>query len=294
MPRIHPTAILSGECELADDVEIGPGCVLSGAVRLGAGVRLIGNCYLSGPVVIGEGTVVYPFACIGFPPQDVKFSPDAVTAGVEVGARCVIREHVTIHAASNDRAPTRLGDHVYMMVSTHVAHDCRIGDRATFVNGAGIAGHGEVGSDVVLGGNAVIHQHCRVGRLVIMSGDCAVSLDVPPFCMVNERNRIGGLNEIGLRRAGFAREHITALRAVFRDALRVPMPRRELLGVLEPVAAEVPPVAELRDFIASSRRGITPGFGKPPRDLVFWLRSRGGEGLDGAASRILRGEGAEG
>ena len=37
----------------------------------------------------------------------------------------------------------------------------------------------------------------------MFSGDCAVSLDVPPFCVVNERNRIGGINLVGLRRAGF-------------------------------------------------------------------------------------------
>jgi UDP-N-acetylglucosamine acyltransferase len=160
-----------------------------------------------------------------------------------------------------------------MMVSTHVAHDCIIGNRVTFVNGAGIAGHGEIADDVTLGGNAVIHQFCRIGRMVMMSGDCAVSLDVPPFCMVNERNRVGGLNQVGLRRSGMPREHITELRRAFRDVLRDPMPRAEAVRLLRARGEGCPPVMEIAEFIATSKRGIAPGMGKPPRG------SRGG-GVD--------------
>lgn len=265
MATIHPTSTVPPDAQLAADVEIGPFCVLNGAVRLDAGVRLMGNNYIQGPVTIGEGTVVYPFACIGFGPQDVKFKPGMSTPGVQIGRECVLREHVTVHAASRPEHPTILGDRVFMMVSTHVAHDCIVGNRVTFVNGAGIAGHGEIADDVTLGGNAVIHQFCRVGRLVMMSGDCAVSLDVPPFCMVNERNRIGGLNQIGLRRSGMAREHITELRRAFRDILRRPMPRALAIQELRTRGANCPPVMELAEFLASSKRGITPGMGKPAR-----------------------------
>ncbi len=76
MALIHPTASVSREVELGDDVRIGPGCVLSGAVKLGAGVELLGNVYIQGPVTIGARTFVYPFTCIGFEPQDVKFARD--------------------------------------------------------------------------------------------------------------------------------------------------------------------------------------------------------------------------
>src|SRR5258707_15277614 len=119
MPQIHPTAVVSRESELADDVIIGPYCSLTGRIRLGAGVRLIGNNYLNGPVTIGPGTVVYPFACLGFEPQDVKFKPGMTTAGVEIGANGIIREYVTIHASTSQEIPTRLGDRAVMMAITH-------------------------------------------------------------------------------------------------------------------------------------------------------------------------------
>ena len=118
---------------------------------------------------------------------------------------------------------------------------------------------------VSLGGNAVIHQNVRVGRLVIMSGDCGIGLDVPPFCMVSERNRIGGLNLVGLRRAGIPRDHITEIRRAFRDLLRNPMPRSEIIAELRARAASCPPLSEMADFIAATKRGITPGMGKRPR-----------------------------
>src|SRR5690349_17988525 len=115
MPRIHPTATVSSETRLADDVEVGPYCVLTGRVVLSPGVRLVGNNYITGPVEIGSGTIVYPFACIGFGPQDVKFGLGQKSAGVVIGNDCIIREHVTIHSASNDHTPTRVGNRVFMM-----------------------------------------------------------------------------------------------------------------------------------------------------------------------------------
>src|SRR5690606_22385285 len=67
---VHPSAILRGEVELAEGVEIGPGCTLTGGgaggeagagpIRLGPGVRLIAGAHLLGPVTIGAGTVAHP------------------------------------------------------------------------------------------------------------------------------------------------------------------------------------------------------------------------------------------
>ncbi|MCC6322865.1 MAG: acyl-ACP--UDP-N-acetylglucosamine O-acyltransferase [Phycisphaerales bacterium] len=271
---IHPTAEVSPEAELGEGVEIGPYCFVKGRVRLGAGVKLLGNNYIAGdvgPVEIGARTVIYPFACIGYEPQDFKFLGAGMkSAGVKIGTDCLIREHATVHAASHDAPahPTTIGNKVFLMVATHIAHDCIIGNNVVMVNGAGVAGHSVLGDNVTLGGNAVIHQFVRIGRMVMMSGDCAVSLDVPPFCMVNERNRIGGLNTVGLRRGGMDRGDITRLRRAFRDFLRDPLPRKAVIEGLTERGREdggCAPVAEMAAFIAASTRGICPGMGKGVR-----------------------------
>ncbi len=258
MATVHPTASVSSEAELGEGVEIGPQCVLTGRVVLGAGVRLIGHVYLCGPVRIGPGTIVYPFVCLGYPGQDVKFKLGDPTAGVEVGASCILREHVTIHAATNQGAPTRIGDRVFMMVNTHVGHDGAVGAGVTMVNNSALGGHASVGEGAVLGGGALVHQFARIGRLAMMSGGIAVSVDVPPFCMVIGRNLMAGVNVVGMRRAGIPREHITEVRRAYRDIFRGGLQRGEMVAELEARGAGCPPVAEMARFVSQSKRAICP------------------------------------
>lgn len=265
MASVHPTAVISDESELAEGVEIGPYCVLMGKVRLGPGVRLVAHVVLQGPIEIGENTQVWPYACLGLPPQDVKFTRDSVTAGVVIGRDGIVREHATIHAATNDHTPTRVGDRAFLMGTTHVAHDAQLGDDVTFVNGAGVAGHASVGDRVILSGSCIVHQFVRLGRLAMMSGGTGVSADVPPFCVVNERQRIGTVNIVGMRRAGMDRSDISAVREAFRTTIRKSLPKTEMLEVLDEIGKTSGAVAEMAEFVRTAQRPICPGRERPPR-----------------------------
>lgn len=273
MPTIHPSAVVSADAVLAPGVEIGPGCVLSGPVTLGEGVRLIGHVHLSGPVTVGEGTEIYPFACVGFPGQDFKFKRGDRTAGVRIGKGCILREGVTVHAATNDHTPTSVGDRVFMMAYSHAGHDARIGDSVIMVNGAGVAGHGQVGDGAILSGAALVHQFCRIGRMAFISGGAATSMDVPPFCILAERQRLGGVNLVGMRRAGIPREQITEVRRAFRDVFRKVMPRDQMVAILRDRGATCPAVMEMAEFVAASKRGICHGPMHPPRLIGGWIKA---------------------
>ncbi|MCK6477650.1 MAG: acyl-ACP--UDP-N-acetylglucosamine O-acyltransferase [Phycisphaerales bacterium] len=276
MPTIHSSATVSDQAVLADDVEIGPRCVIEGPVTLGPGVRLIASVHVSGPVEIGEGTTVYPFTCLGYPGQDWKFKPGDPTPGVRIGKGCILREHVTIHAATKPDRPTTVGDRCMMMVGTHLGHDSRIGNDVVMVNNSGLAGHSELGDNVTLSGMVGIHQFVRVGRFVFMAMGVGVSMDVPPFCVVPERQRMEGINRVGLRRAGFPRDHITAIDEAFRKVFRPGnLGRPEMIEMLTELGKECPPVMEMAEFVRQSKRGICPGSGRPPRlfaPLVHRLR----------------------
>lgn len=265
MPRIHPSAVVDPAAELAESVEIGPGCVVRGPVRLGAGVRLLAGCHVQGPAVVGEGTVVYPGACLGYEPQDYKFAPGSATAGVVIGARCLIREGVTIHAASNTHTPTRVGDACFLMVCSHIGHDCQVGNGVILVNYAGLSGHTMVGDRVTLSGHCGTHQHVRIGRLAFFSGGTHVGQDVPPFCVVNERNRLGHVNLVGMRRSGMAADEVKAVHRAFRLVLRTPVSRGETLAYLAEHGERWPALREMHDFIAGTKRGIVPGLGRGTR-----------------------------
>lgn len=276
---IHASAVVDPSTIIGEGAQIGPGCVLTakkGRITIGAGVVLSGHNHVDAThadVVIGARTRLWPHACVGFEPQDYKF--DGVTAGVRIGEECMLREGATVHASTKAERPTIVGNKVFMMVNTHVAHDCIVHDRVVMVNGAALAGHCEVFEDVTLGGNAMVHQFCRIGRMVMMSGDCAINKDVPPFCIVSERNRIGGLNLVGLRRKGVPREEITAMTRAFKDFLYRPMLKDQVVGGLRERSRECGLLGEMAEFLTGSTRGFVTGFGKPERGSV--RAGRGGD-----------------
>lgn len=256
---IHSSASVSSACVLAPDVEVGPHCVLTGHVELGRGVRLIGNVSISGPAKIGEGTVMYPFACVGFPGQDFKFKVGDPTAGVVIGKNAILRESATVHAATKMDRPTTVGDNVLMMCGAHVGHDAWADHRAIMVNGAALGGHSYLGQSATLSAYSALHQFGRVGRLAFVSASVAIPNDIPPFCLVAQRNELAGLNLIGLRRNGMAPADITQLRSAFRDVLRKSMTADERLAMLEERGRSCSPVREWFDFFNTKKRAIATG-----------------------------------
>lgn len=277
---IDPTAIVGKEVKLGSNVEVGPWCVLKGDITLGNNVKLISNVQMQGPLKIGDGCAFYPYACIGFEPQDFKFKPGSPTPGVEIGSNCTFRENVTIHAATHASIPTRIGNNCYFMVQSHAGHDCQVGNNVTMVNGAVLGGHSELSDFVTIGGLAAIHQFVRIGRFSFVSGYSGMTGDVPPFCMAYGRNRLMGINQVGLRRNKFAREHIQKLRTVFRLALQRPVPRPEAIEICESHAGECPPAQEIADFLKNAKRPIAGGALRPPREITAFLQSvRRGEAV---------------
>ncbi len=249
MPEIHPTAILEGDINLADDVKIGPSCILRGNITIGSGVQLLERVSIKGPARIGAGSIFYPGAIIGFEPQDYKFLPGTPTAGVVLGENCIIREHATVHAATSTEHPTTLGEGVFLMVNSHVGHDSVVGDRTILVNNTALAGHVTVEDRVTFSGGCLVHQHCRIGRLCMFSGGSVVTTDIPPFFMLIDRNEIVGLNLVGLRRNGYSNDDINVLRKVFTTVMRRNLQRQELIAELAERMEDSAPVRELHDFI---------------------------------------------
>jgi UDP-N-acetylglucosamine acyltransferase len=255
MPTIHPTAIIEGEVNLADDVVIGPHCVLTGPITIGEGTRLVGNVYLQGPLVMGRRNVVFPFACLGFAPQDLKYDLEHRGAGLKIGDGNTIREHVTLHRATSREVPTTIGDKNYFMASSHAGHDCRIGSNCTFANGTLFGGHVHVDDRVVTGGTAAVHQFCRVGRGCMLSGASGLSRDLPPWFMLTGINIAGAVNIVGLRRSGASPQTISDVRWVYRTLYRKGLSMKAAAEALHE-RAESSMVVEYIDFIAGSRRGI--------------------------------------
>jgi UDP-N-acetylglucosamine acyltransferase len=216
MPQIHSTAIIAPGATLADDVVIGPFCILGERVELGAGVRLMSHVVVEGRTTIGEGTRIFPFASIGFEPQDLKYRGE--DSSLIIGRNNTIREYVTMNPGTEGGGmETRVGDHGLFMVGVHVAHDCQIGDHVIMANNATLAGHVVVEDFALLGGLSAVHQFVRIGRHAMIGGMSGVERDVIPYGQVmGDRARLSGLNIIGMQRHGFSREDIQGLRSAYQ------------------------------------------------------------------------------
>jgi UDP-N-acetylglucosamine acyltransferase len=198
--KIHPTALVE------DGAQLGAGCIVHAQAIIGR------HC------ILADRVEVHPFAVLGGPPQDLSFDA-RIESGVRIGARTVIREHVTVNRATHRDAFTEVGADCFIMTAAHVAHDCRIGQRVIMANAVLLGGHVQIGDHAFIGGGAVIHQHCRIGESVMIGGGSRFSEDVAPYCLGAERNELLGLNVVGLRRRGFTRETLRELKLAYRRLL---------------------------------------------------------------------------
>ena len=212
MSRIHTSAVIAPGASIATDVTIGPYCLVGKDVTLAAGVVLHGHVVIDGTTRIGANTEIFPFACIGKRPQDLKY--DGEPSSIEIGADNVIREHVTIHIGTRGGGMcTRVRDGCLLMVGVHIAHDCQVGNRVIISNATGVAGHVEIGDHAVIGGHCGVHQFVRIGNNAMVGGASALASDVPPYCVaVGNRARFAGLNLTGLRRTGMDTAEIDKIR----------------------------------------------------------------------------------
>ena len=257
MPKIHPTAIVDPGARIADDVVIGPLCTVGPNVEIGSGTELVGQCAITGYTSLGENNKVFPFAVLGCPPQDLEWKGE--TSYLKIGSNNQFREGFTAHPGTKPGSETVIGNNCFFMNNSHIAHNCKVGNNVIMVNGAVAGGYAELSDRVLLSGNTAIHQFCRVGRLAMMGGVSAISKDLPPFMTCfSKTNCVSGLNLVGLKRNGFSKETIRALKDIHRIFFRSSNSVKRALEIVESNSqlSAFPEVQEFLDFVKSSKRGI--------------------------------------
>ncbi len=256
MTDIHKTSIVSSKAEIDEKVIIGPYCIIGENVKIGKGTKLISNVQIEGKTEIGENCTIYPFATIGFPPQDLKYKGEET--GVKIGNNNIIREYVTIHRASvSGDGWTNIGDNNFIMAYVHIAHDCKIGNSVIMANLATLAGHVIVEDYVFIGGLVAIHQFTRIGAYAMVGGFSGVGQDIPPYTMASgPRAKLYGLNSVGLKRRGFSEETINILKKAYKILFRDKLSLKEAIEKVKKELPQIPEIIHLIDFIEANKRGI--------------------------------------
>jgi len=254
--KAHPTAIISPEAELADDVELGPNCYIDRDVRIGEGSVIQMGAHITGRTTIGRNCQVFPYAVIGIAPQDLKYAGEPTE--VTIGDNNVIREFVTIHrGTAGGGGTTRIGNNNLLMAYSHVAHDCQVGSNVALANVASLAGHIEIHDNAVLGGLVGVHQFSQIGAYAIIGGCSAVDRDVIPFAMAaGNRASLHGLNVTGLRRAGFSADEIRMLKDIYHLLFTSGLDREKALARIEDEFGEHEQAKYIIDFVTRSKRGL--------------------------------------
>ncbi len=252
---IHPTAIIDASASIADNVSIGPYSVIGADVSIGEGTVLGPHVVVYGPTSIGKDNRIFQFASVGDVPQDLKYNGEPTR--LEIGDRNTIREYVTINRGTvDDQGVTRIGNDNLFMISCHIAHDCRIGNHAIIANAVALAGHVEVGDYAILGGYTTVHQFTRIGAHCFTGFASAIDRDVPPFfTVVGNRAHAVGINKEGLKRRDFSAETIRSIQKAFKVLVKSSCSHKIAMEEIATLAESSPEVAQLRDFIESSKRG---------------------------------------
>ncbi|MEH6469605.1 MAG: acyl-ACP--UDP-N-acetylglucosamine O-acyltransferase [Halopseudomonas sp.] len=253
---IDKHAIIDPKAQIADDVEIGPWTLIGPDVVIESGCRIASHVVIKGPTRIGKNNQIFQFASVGEACQDKKYRDEPTE--LIIGDNNVIRESCTLHRGTiQDEGVTRIGSDNLLMVNVHVAHDCVVGDNAILANNVALAGHVHVGDYAIVGGQTGVHQFCHIGAHAMCGAASMLAQDLPAYVMAaGNTAKPHGINSEGLKRRGFSKEAIRAIKQAYRFVYRKGLKLDQAVAELELLQQQFPEVALLTQSLRGSNRGI--------------------------------------
>ncbi len=197
---IHPTAIVSDEATVEDNVSIGAGSVIHAGVRIESGtiigsltvvhenaqigprcqigdrVTIHDHSRLGEQVIIQSGTVIGSDG-FGYVKDGVRYykiphiGRVVLEDFVEIGANCAI-----------DRGTfgeTRICRGTKLDNLIHVAHNVRIGENTVIAAQTGISGSTRIGKEVTIAGQVGFVGHIEVGDRSVFGAQAGVTKSIP-------------------------------------------------------------------------------------------------------------------
>ncbi|MDR1057367.1 MAG: UDP-3-O-(3-hydroxymyristoyl)glucosamine N-acyltransferase [Coxiellaceae bacterium] len=196
---IHATAIVGENCDISNNVNIGPCCIVGNKVRIGEGTQIHANCVIGDEVTIGENTRLCANVTLY---HKVKLGKRVLLhSGVVIGSdgfgnandkgiwhkiyqlgTVVIGNDVEIGANTTiDRGTiedTIIEDGVRLDNLVQVGHNVHVGAHTAIAGCVGIAGSAKIGKYCMIGGGVGINGHIEIADRVIITGMTSVGKSI--------------------------------------------------------------------------------------------------------------------
>jgi UDP-3-O-[3-hydroxymyristoyl] glucosamine N-acyltransferase len=175
---IHPTAVISNEAIIGDNVSIGANVYIGPGCNIDENVVIKPNCSLVRDVYLGKNSIIQHGAVLGsdgfgYAPSDdgyVKIEQIGkliIGSNVEIGAGCTIDRG----ALGN----TEIHDGVKLDNQVHLAHNVILGKNSAIAACCAIAGSTVIGKNFQMGGLSGILGHISICDDVIIGAHTLIT-----------------------------------------------------------------------------------------------------------------------
>ncbi len=262
--NIHPTAIISPESRIGENVSIGPYSVIGPDVDIKENTYIGPHVIIEGKTEIGPGCNLAGACSIGFPPQDINYKGE--NTGVKIGQNTTIREYVTIHRAVKEGFTT-VGSNCFLMNYVHIGHNVQVGNNVIMANSSMLPGYVVVEDYVFISGLSTIHQHCKIGESAMVGAMTGSRLDLPPYFIADGRPaKIRGVNKVGLRRRGIKQDVRLELAKAYKLIYLSGLNTTTALETIEKELVQFAEIKKLVEFFKASKRGVVTGLSPDNED----------------------------
>ena len=117
-------------------------------------------------------------------------------------------------------------------------------------NNASLAGHVKIYENAIIGGLTGIHQFVSIGKYSMIGGMSGVGLNIVPYGLYNGvREKLRGLNIIGLKRKGIEKKTIQKIQYNFNKIFNKEYPILKNIENLDEEAKSIVEIKEIIEFI---------------------------------------------
>lgn len=179
---VGANAVIEAGAELGDNVIVGAGCFIGKGAKLGRNTKLWANVSIYHDVVLGDDCLVQSSTVIGsdgfgYANEKGEWVKIPQVGTVRIGNRVEIGACTTIDRGALD--DTIIEDNVIIDNQMQIAHNVHIGYGTAMAGGTIVAGSTKIGKYCQIGGASVLNGHIEIADGVIVTGMGMVMRSLP-------------------------------------------------------------------------------------------------------------------